>query len=417
MNDLELLSPVAREEPPPRHGRSVILGVALVALLALICWAVLSLVQGSRAEARTEAALGHSAHAAGDCAAAVPRLKSALSLGRLEFLDPPVDRDALRVEIEACEDLERARHAVGREKYRQAVRDYGDYLDSGAARFPAALDERSDARMTLGRELEERDAGPKALRQYAAVLAEAPDSTPADRAERRVWALFEREVEADRQEHPCAALRPARRWADQKDDALAAVREAAHHSLSWSLYRCGQDRIARGEKAARDARYEATFFDAAREALAQTVERYPDTKPGRRALGELERFSVTVSQAQTTATQVAAKRLETRKIKEQVADALRGADSLRRPDRIGDGSGPGLRLTIRNATGRPLYVAWTGKEPDSVTVPAGGRRCSTARTSTVTIPAGSVAIATNGKGGWAAGKWTFPSDRFRTCIR
>ncbi|GAA1876110.1 hypothetical protein [Myceligenerans crystallogenes] len=415
MSDLRLLEPIAQDEPAPRYGRLAILIGALVVLVGLVVWAWLFLVQDSRGDARTEAALGQSAHAAGDCAAAVPRLKSARNLGALEFLAPPVDSAELTAEIEACDELERARHAVATGNYRGAIERFDAYLASGGARYVAAVEEQSGARLSYGQELEEQGHGERAVSQYATVLADAPDSEPAERAERRVWVLFENDVEADRADEPCSVIRPARAWSRLDGPALRPVRDASHHALSWALVRCGEDRLAEGEAAARDARYDAAVFHAARRALLAAVQEYPGTKPGDLAVSHLERFSATRSAAQVTATNVAQERLRIARIKKQVRGALAGGGTLTRPVRYA-GAGEEVALTIRNATGKQLYVAWTGRETDSVTVPAGSRKCGRAPSVTLTIPAGDVSVAVH-DGGWAAGSWSFPSDAHRTCVK
>ncbi|MBE1876257.1 hypothetical protein [Myceligenerans pegani] len=416
MSDLHVLAPVTRDEPRSRRGRSAVLAVALVLVVAAVVWLFVTLLQGSRAEARSEAALGRSAHAAGDCDAADRHLKSALDSGSVSFLDSPVDRSGLRAEIAACEELERARHLAGREEYRRAIAGYGDYLASGAARYGGALDERSEARMALGRDLEARDEERRAVRQYAAVMADAPESDLAETARERVWALYERDVERGRKKEPCRALDPARAWARLKGEALEPVRAAAHEALSWSLLRCGEERIARAEAAARDARYEPDVFGAARYALTRAVEDYPGTKPGRLAGQRLDALPGVAARAKSLAAEVARERLRTATIRKQVAAALRDGDGLTRPRRTGD-AGDSLHLTVRNATGRQLYVAWTGRETDSVTIPAGGKTCAGARTITITLPPGDYSFAVREKGGWSAGSWSFPSKSFRTCVR
>lgn len=415
MSDLQLLSPVARQDPGPRHGRTAILVVALLLLAAAVCWVALTMMQNSRAEARTEAALGHSAHAAGDCAAAVPSLRSALSLGRIEFLEPPVDRDELRAEIAACEDLERARYAARHDKYERAVDGFDAYLGSGVARYQGAVAEQSAVRVAFGRELEKQDAD-GAVDLYAGVLADDPDGPAATKAEKRVWALFERDVTSAREDQPCTVLEPARSWTERTTSALAPVREAAHEALSWSLLHCAEVRIERGKKAARDANYQPKTFDRARSALTTAITEYPDTKPGRLAQEELEKFSFTLIQAQTKAAEVAKKRLQDKKIRAQVADALRQGGDLDRPRRTGS-SGEKTRLTIRNATGGELYVAWSGKDPGSTTIPGGGKKCGKAPQTTITIPAGKIGLAVRSDGDWSAGTWRLGSNKLRTCVK
>ncbi|MBO0609989.1 hypothetical protein [Myceligenerans salitolerans] len=416
MSDLHLLAPVGREEPRPRRGRSAVLGIALVLVVAAVVWLFVNLLQGSRAEARTEAALGHSAHAAGDCDAADRHLKSALNSGTVSFLDSPVDRAALRAERVACEDLERARHLAGREEYRKAIRGYDDYLASGVARYRGALEEQSELRIALGRELEAQDSQLRAVRQYAAVMTDAPQTDPARTAEKRVWRLYERDVERGSRKRPCAALDPARTWTRQEGEALAPVRAAAHETLSWSLLRCGEQRIARGESAARDGRYAASAFRSARTVLGRAAENYPGTRPGELAGRRLDTLPAVTARAQSRAAEVARERLRVATIKKQVRAALREGGSLRRPGRTGDG-GSMVRLTVRNATGRELHVAWTGRETDSLTIPAGGRTCARARAVTITLEPGDYSFAMRERGTWSAGSWSFPDKDFTTCVK
>ncbi|WP_123815141.1 hypothetical protein [Myceligenerans xiligouense] len=416
MSDLHLLAPVAQEEPGTRRGRSVVLAVALVLVVAAVVWLFVTLLQGSRAEARTEAALGHSAHAAGDCRAADGHLKSALNSGTVSFLDPPVDRTGLRAELTACETLERARHLAGRQEHRRAIREFGDYLASGVARYGDALGEQSEERIALGRELEAKDAEQRAVRQYAAVLADAPGTPSAKTARKRVWTLYERDVEWGSRKNPCQALDPARTWTRQAGDALAPVRAAAHDTLSWSLLRCGEQRIASGQSAANDARYQPQAFRGARAVLTRAAENYPDTKPGRLADERLDTLSAVDARAQARAAEVARERLRVATIKKQVSAALRDGDSLTRPRRTGDGTSA-VHLTVRNATGRELYVAWTGRQTDSVTVPAGGKTCARAKTVTIVLEPGAYAFAVREKGGWAAGRWSLASKDFTTCVK
>lgn len=415
MSDLHLLAPVGRDEPRPRRGPSVVLAVALVLVVAAVVWLLVTLLQGSRAEARTEAAIGRSAHAAGDCAAADGHLKSALNQGTVSFLDPPVDRSELRAEIAACEELERARHLAGREEYRKAVIRFGDYLASGAALYTGALDEQAGARVELGLDLEARREESRAVRQYATVMADAPGTTSAERAEKRVWALYERDVKGS-EKSPCQALDPARAWTKQEGSALEPVRKAAHHTLSWSLLRCGEERIGRAQAAARDARYDPDTFGAARYSLTRATESYPDTKPGKLARQRLDALPGIVARAQSLATEVARERLRTATIRKQVEAALRDGGGLARPRSTGD-SGDRVRLTVRNATGHQLYVAWTGRETDSVMIPAGGKTCAGAKTVTITLEPGDYSFAVRERSDWGAGSWSFPSKDFRTCIR
>ncbi|GAB3173768.1 hypothetical protein GCM10027059_45390 [Myceligenerans halotolerans] len=416
MSDLHLLAPDGRDDPGPRRGRSVVLALALVLVVGAVVWLFVTLLEGSRAEARSEAALGHSAHAAGDCDAADRHLKSALNSGSVSFLDSPVDRSALRAEITACEGLELARHLAGREKYGRAIEGFDDYLASGVARYAGALGEQSEARIALGRELEARDDELRAVRQYAAVMADAPGTASAEAASKRIWALYESDVERGRNTKPCQALKPARRWAKQKGEALAPVRAAAHDSLSWSLLRCGEARIARGQAAARDARYEPKTFDGARTVLTRAAEDYPDTKPGRLAERQLDTLPAAAAGARARAAEVAKERQRVAAIRQQVQAALRGGDDLAPPRKVGDG-GSETRLTVRNATGRELYVAWTGTETDSITIPAGGKTCSAAKTVTITLKPGTYAIAVRERGDWSAGRWSLPSKNFRTCVK
>lgn len=416
MSDLHLLDPVAQAEPVPRYGRLAILISALVVLVAMVVWAWLFLMQDSREDARAEAALGQSAHAAGDCTSAVPRLKAARNLGGGEFGEAPVDRERLAAEIAACEELDRARHAVATGNFPRAIDSFDTYLASAGARYTAAADEQSGVRVTYGRELEQQGNDRRAVTQYAAVLAATPHSEPAERAEQRIWALFEQDVEAGRRDEPCATIRPAEAWSGLAGRAMRPVREAAHTALSWSLLRCGEERIAEGERRARDARFDAGLFGAARYALLEAVQRYPDTEPGELAAARLERLSETRSAAQATAARIARERAETARISKQVRGAMASGAALERPDRYA-GAGGEVRITIRNSTGRPLYVAWTGRDIDSLTVPAGSRRCGKALAVTLTLPPGMIALAVHDGRGWSAGRWSFTSDAYRTCVR
>lgn len=415
MSDLHLLAPITPDEPRPRRAASVLLAVALVLVVGAVVWLLVTLMQGTRAEARTEAAIGRSAHAAGDCAAADAHLKAALNQGTVSFLESPVDRDGLRAEIAACEELERARHLAGREEYLKAIRRFGDYLASGSALYAGAVGEQADARVELGLDLEARRKEPGAVRQYATVMADVPGTTAAERAEKRVWALYERDVKGNKRK-PCQALDPAREWIGQEGEALDPVREAAHRTLSWSLLRCGEERIARAQAAARDARYDPDTFGSARYALTRAAESYPDTKPGKLATQRLKALPGIAARAKSLAAEIAKERLRVATIKKQVAAALRDGDGLNRPKRIGDGGGT-VRLTVRNATGGQLYVAWTGRETDSVMIPAGGKTCAKAATVTITLSAGGYSFAVREKTDWSGASWSFPPSAFRTCVR
>ncbi|GAB4084896.1 hypothetical protein GCM10028784_15260 [Myceligenerans cantabricum] len=417
MSDLHLLAPGLPEEPRSRAGRSVALAVALVLVTAAVVWLLMNLLQETRAEARTEAALGRSAHAAGDCDAADRHLKSALDSGTTAFLDPPVDRADLRAEITACEDLERARHLVGREEYGKAIGWFGDYLGSGSALYANALEEQADARIALGQDLEARQAELRAVRQYATVMTDAPGTSQEQQAEKRIWALYAKDVEARKQQSPCRRTRPARVWTGLGGEPLQQVRQEAHHTLSWSLLRCGEERIARGQRAARDARYAPKTFVAARSPLTEASKKYPDTKPGRLAAEHLETLPAVKARASAKATEVAEERRRVAKLRNQVKRALDGGGHLDRPRRTGDGGAGTLRLTVRNATGHGLYAVWSGKETESTTIPGGGKKCRTARATTLTLPAGGYSFAVRAKDGWAAATWSFDSKSFTTCIR
>jgi hypothetical protein len=415
MSDLHLLAPVTPDEPRPRRGASVLLAVALVLVVAAVIWLLVALVQGTREEARTEAAIGRSAHAAGDCAAAGGHLKAALNQGTVSFLESPVDRSGLRAEIAACEELESARHLAGREEYGRAIKRFGNYLASGSALYAGALGEQAEARVELGLDLEARRKEPGAVRQYATVMAAVPGTTPAERAEKRVWTLYKRDIRGHRKK-PCQALDPARAWTHQEGEALEPVRDAAHDTLAWSLLRCGEQRIARAQAAARDARFDPGTFGAARYVLEWAAESYPDTKPGRLAAQRLDALPGVKERARSLAAEVAKERLRISTIKKQVAAALRDGDDLRQPRKTGDG-GNTVRLTVRNATGSQLYVAWTGRETDSVMIPAGGKTCAKAATVTISLPPGSYQFATREKTDWSGASWSLPGGAFRTCVK
>ncbi|MBL0887049.1 hypothetical protein [Myceligenerans indicum] len=415
MSDLHVLTQVAHDEPGWRRGRSAILAVALVLVVAVVVGLLAALVRGSREEARAEAALGRSTHAAGDCGAADRHLKAALDSGTVPFLDPPVDRSALRAEITACEELERARHLAERAQYREAVDGFESYLDSGVARYVNALREKSEARIALARQLEDQGAELRAVHQYAAVMTEAPGSPSAETAQERVWALYAGQVERARKKQPCRAVDAARAWSELDGAALEPVRTAADDALSWSLLRCGEARIDRGRAAARDARYRPDVFTAARSVLTQAAERYPGTEPGRLARRRLDTLPAVTARAQGLAAEVASERRRVAGIRRQVVAALRDGDSLPRPRRTGDG-GSEVRLRIRNATGHPLYVAWTGEDTDATTIPAGGTTCAKARTVTLTLTPGAYSLAVREGDDWAAGAWSFPSRNFTTCV-